>query len=229
MLSKFQTAGKIKRLLWVCYQLILSSTVWEVWENCKMPPTTTPPYFSLFFPILLGGYHDKRKESLNRVCLTTGSTGITHTLTQPCVMWTLIRINPMSLSFNLHLMPCKMSQYSFCLMPQLEVLLVGCWELGEIVKCAMWVVVKHFEKFPRLFAGQLIRVIVLAHMSPEWCIHSSKGYFFWVGGTLCLLGIGVYIKEKKKNICIKILKMPHQKNINKLTRLFPRKSSKILP
>jgi hypothetical protein len=146
VLSKFQTAVNIKRLLWilywdqaVCYQLILSSTVWEVWENCEMPPTTAPPYFSLFFPILLGGYHDKRKVSLNRVSLTTGSTAISPTLTQPCVMWTLIRINPMYLSFNLHLMPCKMSQYSFCLMPQLEVLLVGCWELGvSSVQCGWW-------------------------------------------------------------------------------------------
>jgi hypothetical protein len=50
-----------------------------------------------------------------------------------------------------------------------------------------------------------------------------------VGKKLWLLGIGVYIKKKKKNICIKILKMPHQKNINKLTRLFSRKGSKILP
>jgi len=145
--------------------------------------------------------------------LTTGFTGIRPILTQPCVMWTLIPINPMSSSFNLHLMPCKMSQYSFCLMPQLEVLLVGCWELGENVKCAMWVVVNHFEKFPTLFAGQLICVNVLPQMSPEWCIYSWRGYSLVVGGKLCLLGIGVYKKRKKKSICIKNLQMPDQKII----------------
>jgi hypothetical protein len=32
-----------------------------------------------------------------------------------------------------------------------------------------------------------------------------------VGRKLRLLGIGVYIKKKKKNICIKNLKTPHQK------------------
>jgi hypothetical protein len=117
----------------------------------------------------------------------------------------------MSLSFNLHLMRCKMSQNSFCLMPQREVLLVGCWELGEKVKCAMWVVVKHFEKFRKLFAGQLKCVNVLLRMSPECCIYSWRGYFLWVGGKLCLLGIAVYIYKKKKNICIKNFKMPHQK------------------
>jgi hypothetical protein len=93
----------------------------------------------------------------------------------------------------------------------------------------MWVVVKHFEKFPRLFAGQLICGNVLPHMSPEWCIYSSKGCFLFVGGTLCLLCIGVYIKKKKKNICIKNLKMPHQRKKKNLARLFSRKGSKILP
>jgi hypothetical protein len=138
--------------------------------------------------------------------LTTGFTGIRPILTQPCVMWTLIPINPMSSSFNLHLMPCKMSQYSFCLMPQLEVLLVGCWELGENVKCAMWVVVNHFEKFPTLFAGQLICVNVLPQMSPEWCIYSWRGYFLGVGGKLCILCIGIYKKERKRAFALKICK-----------------------
>ncbi len=53
---------------------------------------------------------------------------------------------------------------------------------GENVKCAMWVVVKHFEKFPRLFAGQLICVNVLPHMSPEWCMYSQRAAFYeWEG------------------------------------------------
>jgi hypothetical protein len=28
-----------------------------VFENFEMPPTATPPYFSLFVPEILGGYH----------------------------------------------------------------------------------------------------------------------------------------------------------------------------
>ncbi len=70
----------------------------------------------------------------------------------------------------------------------------------------MWVVVKHFEKFPRLFAGQLICVNVLPQMSPEWCIYSWRGYFLPVGGKLCLLCIGVYKKEIKRAFALKICK-----------------------
>jgi hypothetical protein len=75
----------------------------------------------------------------------------------------------------------------------------------------MWVVVKHFEEFPRLFAGKLICVNVLPQMSLEWSIYSSRGYSLVVGGKLCLLGIGVYKKRKKKSICIKNLQMPDPK------------------
>jgi hypothetical protein len=70
-----------------------------------------------------------------------------------------------------HSMQCKMCQYSFYLVRGLQVLLVGCgdlgqnvnqvllagcWECGQNVKCAMWVVIKHFEKFPSLFARHLL-------------------------------------------------------------------------
>jgi hypothetical protein len=116
--------------------------------------------------------------------LTSGFIGILPTLTQPCVMWTLIGINPMSLSCNLHLMPCQMSQYSFCVVPGLQVLLVGCWELGEDVKCATWVVVKHFEKFPGLIAQQLTGVNIRPQKRPEWYIYSWRRQSLGVGGKL---------------------------------------------
>jgi hypothetical protein len=70
----------------------------------------------------------------------------------------------------------------------------------------MWVVVKHFEKFPRLFAGQLICVNVLPQMSLEWSIYSWRGYSLVVGGKLCLLGICVYKKERKRAFALKICK-----------------------
>jgi hypothetical protein len=90
-------------------------------------------------------------------------------------------------------------------MSHLEVLLVGCWELGENVNCAMWVVVKHFEKFPRLFAGQLICVNVLPPLSPEWCIYSWKGYFLRMEVKLCLLEVYIY-KKRNRTFALKIWK-----------------------
>jgi hypothetical protein len=107
--------------------------------------------------------------------LTSGFIGIMPTLTQPCVMWTLIGITPMSWSFNLHLMQCKMCQYSFCLVPGLQVLLVGSWELGDNAKSATWVVVNHFEKFPGLFAQQLTGVNIIPQKRPECYIYSGRG------------------------------------------------------
>ncbi len=53
-----------------------------------------------------------------------------------------------------------------------QVLLVGCLDLGPNVKCPMWVVIKHFEKFPSLFARQLIGVNILPPERPEWYIYS---------------------------------------------------------
>jgi hypothetical protein len=56
-----------------------------------------------------------------------------------------------------------------------QVLLVGSWELGQNVKCAMWVVRKHFEKFRSLFAQQLIGMNILPPERPEWYIYSWRG------------------------------------------------------
>ncbi len=137
----------------------------------------TPPisYFFVFPGNTWRVSWDKRKPSLRGVFLELRLIGIMPTLTQPCVMCTLIRINLMSLSFNLHLMQCKLCQYSFCLVPGLQELLVGCWELGDNVKFATWVVVKHFEKFPGLFAQQLTGVNILPQKCPEWYIYSGMG------------------------------------------------------
>jgi len=187
----------------VCSFLHCLGGVWNFWNT---PPPSPVHIFLSFPPNTWRVSWDKRKESLNSVFLDHRFhcyQAHTHSA--------LHHVDPDSnkshvLEFYLHLMPCKMSQYSFCLMPQLEVLLVGCWDLGENVKCPMWVVVKCFEKFPRLFAGQLICVNVLPQMSPEWCIYSWRGYFLWVGGKLCLLGIGVYNKERKRAFALKFCK-----------------------
>jgi hypothetical protein len=53
-----------------------------------------------------------------------------------------------------------------------QVLLVGSSELGQNVRCAMWVVIKHFDKFPSLFAQQLRGVNILPPERPESYIYS---------------------------------------------------------
>ncbi len=64
-------------------------------------PPPPPPIYILFSPVILGGYHGiKEKKAWNAYSLTTGFIGIMPILTQPCIMCTLIQINPMSLSFN---------------------------------------------------------------------------------------------------------------------------------
>jgi hypothetical protein len=49
-----------------------------------------------------------------------------------------------------------------------------------------------------------------------------------VGGKLCLLGIGVYKKERKRAFALKICKCLIKKYFF-LKRLFSRKGSKMLP
>ncbi len=136
----------------------------------------SPSHIFLFFRVILGAYYEiKENKAWDVFSLTSGFIGIMPTLTQPCVMWTLIGITPMSWSFNLHLMQCKMCQYSFCLVPGLQVLLVGSWELGDNAKSATWVVVNHFEKFPGLFAQQLTGVNIIPQKRPECYIYSGRG------------------------------------------------------
>jgi hypothetical protein len=53
----------------VCYQLILSATVWEVFENFEMPPCCPSILFVVFPPNTWSVSRDKRIESLSRLFL----------------------------------------------------------------------------------------------------------------------------------------------------------------
>ncbi len=135
----------------MCYQLILSFTVGEVFENFEIPHCCSSIFFSVFAPNTWRVSRDKKIESLNHVFLhlsfTTRFAGITRTLTQPCVMWTLIRINPMSLSFNLHLMLCKMSQSPSAWCPSLKYYwwVVGSWVRIRVLQ---WVSIPMGTQYP---------------------------------------------------------------------------------
>ncbi len=117
VLSKFWTHWKIKDGLWLFFSVIR----WYVTiiffpplcDRCLKKQNaplagilffemhTAPLDIFLFFPLILGGYHGiKEKKVWNMFSLTAGFIGIMPPLTQPCIMWTLIQINPMSWSFN---------------------------------------------------------------------------------------------------------------------------------
>jgi hypothetical protein len=93
---------------------------------------------------------DKRKEGLKQVFLDDKlywNHADTHTAQhQVDPYWNKSHVPELSF----HLMQWKICQYSVCLAPGLDVFLVSCWELGEKVRCPMWVFMKHFEKFPRV-------------------------------------------------------------------------------
>jgi len=61
----------------------------------------------------------------------------------------------------------------------------------------MWMVIKHFEKFPSLFARQLIGVNILPKKGPEWYMYLKKGLVFRSGREI-VLTIGVCKKERKR-------------------------------
>jgi hypothetical protein len=125
--SKFWTHLKIKDLLWLFFRVIRRYvTIIFFPPLCGrcLKKQNAPLAGILFFERVSW---DKRKESLKCIffdLMIYSYHAHTH-------MW---------LHFNLQLIPCKMCQYSFCLVPGLQVLLVGCWELGDNVKYYWWVV-----------------------------------------------------------------------------------------